>query len=56
MLLRKCRKEHLLIPCVARQGGGGDDEVGYEGATVCIVVYSIYCIVYNILMFTVACV
>ena len=41
MLLRKCRKEHLLIPCVERRGGGGDDEVGYEGATVCI----IHCIV-----------
>ena len=34
MLLRKTRKENLLIPSVARSGGGGEDEAGYEGATV----------------------
>ena len=33
MLLRKCRKENLLIPNVAKHAGG-DDGVGYEGATV----------------------
>lgn len=33
MLLRKCRKERLLIPNIARHAAGGDD-AGYEGATV----------------------
>lgn len=33
MLLRKTRKENLLIPNIAKHGGGGDDQ-GYEGATV----------------------
>lgn len=33
MLLRKCRREDLLIPALARQGGGGDGNA-YEGATV----------------------
>lgn len=32
MLLRKCRRENLLIPAVARQAGGDDES--YEGATV----------------------
>jgi DNA polymerase delta subunit 1 len=32
MLLRKCRKVDLLIPNVAKHGGG--DDVGYEGAVV----------------------
>jgi DNA polymerase delta subunit 1 len=33
MLLRKCLKENLLIPNIAKHGGG-DDGVSYEGATV----------------------
>ena len=33
MLLRKCKRENLLIPNVAKHGGGGDD-AGYEGAVV----------------------
>lgn len=33
MILRKCRKEGLLIPNLVKHGSGGDD-VGYEGATV----------------------
>ena len=33
MLLRKTRKEGLLIPFTQRQGGN-EDGVGYEGATV----------------------
>jgi DNA polymerase delta subunit 1 len=32
MILRKCRNEKLLVPTLAKTGGGGD--VGYEGATV----------------------
>ena len=32
MILRKCRKENLLIPNIAKHGG--DDGAGYEGATV----------------------
>ncbi len=34
MLLRKCRVVNLLIPNIARNHTGGEDEVGYEGATV----------------------
>ena len=33
MLLRKTRKVNLLIPNIAKHGGGGEDQ-GYEGATV----------------------
>lgn len=33
MLLRKCRRENLLIPTLARQSTSGSD-VAYEGATV----------------------
>lgn len=33
MLLRKCLRENLLIPNIAKHGGGGPDE-GYEGAFV----------------------
>lgn len=33
MLLRKCRRENLLIPTLARQSNGGGD-AAYEGATV----------------------
>lgn len=33
MILRKCRREKLLVPTLAKQGGQGSD-VGYEGATV----------------------
>jgi DNA polymerase delta subunit 1 len=32
MILRKCRDEKLLVPTLAKTGGGG--EIGYEGATV----------------------
>ena len=32
MILRKCRNEKLLVPTLAKTGGGGD--IGYEGATV----------------------
>jgi DNA polymerase delta subunit 1 len=31
MILRKCKKENLLVPHVAKSGG---DDSGYEGATV----------------------
>ena len=34
MLLRKCKRENLLIPNVAKHANGGEDGVGYEGATV----------------------
>ena len=35
MLLRKCRREKLLIPNIAKHvRGGEEDGVGYEGATV----------------------
>ena len=35
MLLRKCRRENLLIPNIAKHvRGGEEDGVGYEGATV----------------------
>jgi DNA polymerase elongation subunit (family B) len=37
MLYRKCRKEKLLIPTIVKRGapgGGGAEDVGYEGATV----------------------
>lgn len=33
MLLRKCRREHLLIPTL-KKSGAAMDEAGYEGATV----------------------
>jgi DNA polymerase delta subunit 1 len=33
MILRKCRKEKLLVPTLKKSGSGSDD-VGYEGATV----------------------
>lgn len=33
MILRKCRKEKLLVPTLKKSGFSGDD-VGYEGATV----------------------
>ena len=33
MILRKCRKENLLVPTL-RKSGGASDDVGYEGATV----------------------
>ena len=34
MILRKCRKEKLLVPTATRSGGGAPDASGYEGATV----------------------
>jgi DNA polymerase delta subunit 1 len=33
MILRKCRKEHLLVPTL-KKSGFGSDEASYEGATV----------------------
>jgi DNA polymerase delta subunit 1 len=34
MILRKCRKEKLLVPTLHKSGGPASDSVGYEGATV----------------------
>ena len=37
MILRKCRREALLVPTLKKSGavgGAGDNDVGYEGATV----------------------